>query len=78
MDWLSGVFGFAAWLGISVVTAPVGVSGAVFLLLVQVSVLGVPSPAVTPTTTARCSPASIRRWPAAPGRTWSRSSSAAD
>jgi uncharacterized membrane protein YfcA len=30
-------------------TAPVGVFGAVFLLLVQVSVLGVPSPAVTPT-----------------------------
>ncbi|GGV72394.1 anion permease [Streptomyces longisporoflavus] len=30
-------------------TAPVGVSGAVFLLPVQLSVLGVPSPAVTPT-----------------------------
>jgi uncharacterized membrane protein YfcA len=30
-------------------TAPVGVFGAVFLLPVQVSVLGVPSPAVTPT-----------------------------
>ncbi|WP_231329552.1 sulfite exporter TauE/SafE family protein [Actinomadura graeca] len=34
---------------IAVVTAPVGVSGAVFLLPVQLSVLGVPSPAVTPT-----------------------------
>jgi uncharacterized protein len=34
---------------ISVVTAPVGISGAVFLLPVQLSVLGVPSPAVTPT-----------------------------
>ncbi|WP_141665946.1 sulfite exporter TauE/SafE family protein, partial [Streptomyces prasinus] len=34
---------------ISVVTAPVGVSGAVFLLPVQLSVFGVPSPAVTPT-----------------------------
>ncbi|MFJ9523455.1 sulfite exporter TauE/SafE family protein [Kitasatospora sp. NPDC101801] len=49
MDWLAGLLGFAAGLGISVVTAPVGVSGAVFLLPVQVSVLGVPSPAVTPT-----------------------------
>lgn len=45
----TGLFGFAAGLLISVVTAPVGVSGAVFLLPVQVSVLGVPSPAVTPT-----------------------------
>jgi uncharacterized membrane protein YfcA len=34
---------------ISVVTTPVGVSGAVFLLPVQLSVLGVPNPAVTPT-----------------------------
>ncbi len=34
---------------ISVMTAPVGVSGAVFLLPVQLSVFGVPSPAVTPT-----------------------------
>jgi uncharacterized protein len=41
--------GFAAGLLISTVTAPVGVSGAVFLLPVQLSVLGVPSPAVTPT-----------------------------
>ncbi|MDX6764992.1 sulfite exporter TauE/SafE family protein, partial [Streptomyces sp. F8] len=49
MTWWSGLLGFAAGLLISVVTAPVGVSGAVFLLPVQVSVLGVPSPAVTPT-----------------------------
>lgn len=41
--------GFAAGLLISVITAPAGVSGAVFLLPVQVSVLGIPSPAVTPT-----------------------------
>ncbi|MET9142093.1 sulfite exporter TauE/SafE family protein [Streptomyces parvulus] len=41
--------GFAAGLLISTVTAPVGVSGAVFLLPVQLSVLDVPSPAVTPT-----------------------------
>ncbi|MCK8680746.1 TSUP family transporter [Streptomyces lichenis] len=47
--WSTGVPGFAAGLLISVVTAPAGVSGAVFLLPVQVSVLGVPSPAVTPT-----------------------------
>ncbi|WP_216588958.1 sulfite exporter TauE/SafE family protein [Streptomyces brasiliscabiei] len=40
---------FAAGLLISTATAPVGVSGAVFLLPVQLSVLGVPSPAVTPT-----------------------------
>jgi uncharacterized membrane protein YfcA len=43
------LLGFAVGLLISVATAPVGVSGAVFLLPVQVSVLGVPSPAVTPT-----------------------------
>ncbi|HEY8480696.1 MAG TPA: TSUP family transporter, partial [Spirillospora sp.] len=41
--------GFAAGASIAVVTAPVGVSGAVFLLPVQLSVLGVPNPAVTPT-----------------------------
>ncbi|MES5820732.1 sulfite exporter TauE/SafE family protein [Streptomyces sp. RG80] len=48
MDWtLAG--GLAAGLLIAIVTAPVGVSGAVFLLPVQLSVFGVPSPAVTPT-----------------------------
>ncbi|MGW0790173.1 TSUP family transporter [Streptomyces sp. NPDC002911] len=41
--------GLAVGLMIAVVTAPVGVSGAVFLLPVQLSVFGVPSPAVTPT-----------------------------
>ncbi|MFI6984131.1 sulfite exporter TauE/SafE family protein [Embleya sp. NPDC050154] len=49
MTWSGGLLGFTAGMLISVVTAPVGVSGAVFLLPVQVSVLGVPSPAVTPT-----------------------------
>jgi uncharacterized membrane protein YfcA len=49
MDWSRGLVGFAAGLLIAVVTAPVGVSGAVFLLPVQLSVLDVPSPAVTPT-----------------------------
>lgn len=41
-------YGLALGLTIAVVTAPVGVSGAVFLLPVQLSVFGVPSPAVTP------------------------------
>ncbi|MFG2594308.1 sulfite exporter TauE/SafE family protein [Streptomyces sp. NPDC048438] len=48
MEWTIWA-GFAAGLLISTVTAPVGVSGAVFLLPVQLSLLGVPSPAVTPT-----------------------------
>ncbi|MEU6002797.1 MULTISPECIES: sulfite exporter TauE/SafE family protein [unclassified Streptomyces] len=48
MDWTIWA-GLAAGLLISTLTAPVGVSGAVFLLPVQLSVLGVPSPAVTPT-----------------------------
>jgi uncharacterized membrane protein YfcA len=39
----------AAGFVISLVTTPVGVSGAVFLLPVQLSVLDVPNPAVTPT-----------------------------
>src|ERR1700710_2184373 len=43
------VIGFVAGLVIATVTAPVGVSGAVFLLPVQLSVLRVPNPAVTPT-----------------------------
>ncbi|EUA45634.1 MULTISPECIES: TSUP family transporter [Mycobacteroides] len=38
-----------AGLAVTIVTAPVGVSGAVFLLPIQLSVLHVPSPAVTPT-----------------------------
>lgn len=40
---------FLGGLLVAIVTVPVGVSGAVFLLPFQVSVLGVPSPAVTPT-----------------------------
>jgi uncharacterized membrane protein YfcA len=43
------LLGCAAGLLIATATAPVGVSGAVFLLPVQLSVLGVASPAVTPT-----------------------------
>jgi uncharacterized membrane protein YfcA len=45
-DWL---IGFAFALVISAITTPAGVSGAVFLLPVQVTVLGTPSPSVTPT-----------------------------
>lgn len=41
--------GFAAGVVVAMITAPVGVSGAVFLLPIQLSVLAVPSPAVTPT-----------------------------
>ncbi|TNY36606.1 sulfite exporter TauE/SafE family protein [Thermomonospora catenispora] len=47
--WGTGPAGFLAGLLIATVTSPVGVSGAVFLLPVQLSVLGVPNPAVTPT-----------------------------
>lgn len=49
MTWSTGVLGILAGLLIATLTTPVGVSGAVFLLPVQLSVLGVPSPAVTPT-----------------------------
>jgi uncharacterized membrane protein YfcA len=49
VDWVIGLGGLAVGMLIAVVTVPVGVSGAVFLLPVQLSVFGVPSPAVTPT-----------------------------
>ncbi|KXK60625.1 hypothetical protein AWW66_17860 [Micromonospora rosaria] len=49
MTWADAVLSVTAGLLISVVTTPVGVSGAVFLLPVQLSVLAVPNPAVTPT-----------------------------
>nr|WP_254390866.1 hypothetical protein [Streptomyces sp. AC550_RSS872] len=48
MDWILAA-GLAAGLLIATVTAPVGVSGAVFLLPVQLSAFGVPNPAITPT-----------------------------
>ena len=48
MNW-DLLIGFLAGAGIATVTAPVGVSGAVFLLPVQLSVLQVPNPSVTPT-----------------------------
>jgi uncharacterized membrane protein YfcA len=43
------LLGFLSGVVIASLTAPVGVSGAVFLLPVQLSVLAVPNPAVTPT-----------------------------
>jgi len=49
VSWSDVVLCLMAGLAISVVTSPVGVSGAVFLLPVQLDVLQVPSPAVTPT-----------------------------
>lgn len=49
MSWSTLAIGFAAGFLVAAVTAPVGVSGAVFLLPVQLDVLRVPSPSVTPT-----------------------------
>ncbi|GIM88420.1 sulfite exporter TauE/SafE family protein [Paractinoplanes toevensis] len=49
MTWQTGAAGFVVGLLISLITTPAGVSGAVFLLPVQLSLLHVPSPAVTPT-----------------------------
>lgn len=49
MDWGDLALGLGAGLVIAWATAPVGVSGAVFLLPVQMDLLHVPSPAVTPT-----------------------------
>lgn len=43
------LLGFLAGFVVATVTSPVGVSGAVFLLPVQLSVFGVPNPQVTPT-----------------------------
>jgi len=49
VDWSTAVLGLGIAFCIALVTAPVGVSGAVFLLPVQLSVLDVPNPSVTPT-----------------------------
>ncbi len=43
------LLGFLAGFVVATITSPVGVSGAVFLLPVQLSVFGVPNPQVTPT-----------------------------
>jgi uncharacterized protein len=45
----TALLAFTAGLVVATITSPVGVSGAVFLLPVQLDVLRVPSPAVTPT-----------------------------
>jgi uncharacterized protein len=49
MSWSTAVLSLLCGLLVAALTTPVGVSGAVFLLPVQLSVLGVPSPSVTPT-----------------------------
>lgn len=49
VDWQRDRFGLLAGFVLATLTTPVGVSGAVFLLPVQLSVLGVPSPQITPT-----------------------------
>ena len=49
MTWGQALLGLTAGFLIASITAPVGISGAVFLLPVQLSLLQVPSPAVTPT-----------------------------
>lgn len=55
----------AAGLGVAMLTTPAGVSGAVFLLPVQLGVLGVPSPAATPTNllyNVLATPGGLVRW----------------
>ena len=49
MAWQQDLLGLLAGFVLAAVATPVGVSGAVFLLPVQLSVLGVPNPQVTPT-----------------------------
>lgn len=49
VDLAAALLGFVAGLLVAVLTTPVGVSGAVFVLPLQLSLLGVPNPAVTPT-----------------------------
>ena len=49
MDWQQDLAGLVAGLVLATLTTPVGVSGAVFLLPIQLSVLHVPNPRVTPT-----------------------------
>jgi uncharacterized protein len=49
VDWQHDLGGLLAGFLVATITTPAGVSGAVFLLPVQFSLLGVPSPQVTPT-----------------------------
>jgi uncharacterized protein len=49
MEWQRDLVALLVGMAVAALTAPVGVSGAVFLLPVQLSVLQVPNPQVTPT-----------------------------
>lgn len=49
MEWQRDLVALLVGMAVATLTAPVGVSGAVFLLPVQLSVLQVPNPQVTPT-----------------------------
>jgi uncharacterized membrane protein YfcA len=49
VDWQRDLIGLLAGFVVATVTTPVGVSGAVFLLPFQMSVLHVPNPRITPT-----------------------------
>jgi uncharacterized protein len=49
VDWQRDLLGLLAGFVLAALTTPVGVSGAVFLLPFQMSVLHVPSPRITPT-----------------------------
>lgn len=49
MDWQRDLAGLLVGFVLAAVTTPVGVSGAVFLLPIQLSVFHVPSPSITPT-----------------------------
>ena len=49
LDWQQDLIGAVVGLLLATITAPVGVSGAVFLLPVQLTVLHVPNPQLTPT-----------------------------
>jgi uncharacterized membrane protein YfcA len=74
LHWETGLLGFAAGLMIAAFTAPVGVSGAVFLLPVQLSLLDVANPAVTPTNllyNVVATPGALARY-ARQGRLWTR------
>ncbi|MFN8121444.1 MAG: sulfite exporter TauE/SafE family protein [Thermoleophilia bacterium] len=55
----------AAGLGVAALTTPAGVSGAVFLLPIQLGLLGVPNPAATPTNllyNGLATPGGLVRW----------------
>jgi uncharacterized membrane protein YfcA len=49
MDWGTDALGLAIAFAVATMTTPAGVSGAVLLIPVQVSILGVANPALTPT-----------------------------